>query len=79
MPFLYNIICDDIIILRNLIKEEAMEIADKHNKAQRKPKSFYIMLLELRRIYMKLKIKRQGSFLVGRLSLWERIKRIWKK
>lgn len=44
MPFLYNIICDDIIILRNLIKEEAVEIADKHNKAQRKPKSFYYVV-----------------------------------
>ena len=41
MPFLYNIICDDIIILRNLIKEEAMEIAGKHNITKRKPKSFY--------------------------------------
>lgn len=44
MPFLYNIICDDIIILRNLIKEEAMKIADKHNKTQRKTKSFYYVV-----------------------------------
>ncbi len=44
MPFLYNIICDDIIILRNLIKEEAMEIARKHNITKRKPKSFYYVV-----------------------------------
>lgn len=45
MPFLYNIICDDIIILRNLIKEEVMKIADEHNKAQKKTKRFYYVVL----------------------------------
>ncbi len=44
MPFLYNIICDDIIILRNLIKEEAMEIARKHNITKRKTKSVYYVV-----------------------------------